>query len=129
MKTFAHKDGYFLYHIGPIDFFQHSVPIEHLARQELDDYFSTGQDKAVYGIAKHGPNKPLGIVEKWEKAKYLIATELNWEGDYRNGEGPCAFVVPVEEGFDVGFVIKQDNNGCTFIASPVELPHLSWLAL
>lgn len=127
------KDGYFLYHVPPIDFFDLSIPIKQLAKKEMEDYFSEDSEipenfeyMTVSGIAKYGPRKPLSVVDKWERAKHLIATELSWEGDY--SLEPCAFVVPIEDGFELGFVIKQENNGCTFIASPVELPHLKSLA-
>jgi|SRR5690554_755576 len=132
MKKLVHKDGYWLYHLPPIDWFELSIPIKYLAEREMQDYFSTECDylpTPEYMIAENlkvtGQRKAMRVIDKWEKAKHLIATELGWEGDYRLE--PCAFVVPIEGAFDVGFVIKQDNNGCTFVASPVELNHLAHL--
>jgi len=66
---------------------------------------------------------------RWCLAKYL-AGKVGWEGDIR--EGPYVAGLPVASGPDKDdftnseFLIgwKQDNNGRTFIASPVELPWL-----
>jgi hypothetical protein len=47
-----------------------------------------------------------------------------WEGD---GMAPRIFPVPCDShDFEIGFAWKQPNNGTTFIASPVELRHLSY---
>jgi hypothetical protein len=35
---------------------------------------------------------------------------------------PVVFWVPVEDSFRYGFVFKQDNNGSTFVVSPVPMP-------
>ncbi len=58
----------------------------------------------------------------WEEAKRL-AKEIGWEGDFR--ECPHVFAIPDENDFSYGFVIKHDNNGDTFVISPVPLPHLN----
>jgi hypothetical protein len=52
---------------------------------------------------------------------------IGWEGDVR--EGPYYFALPGETGLSIGHVIKQDNNGNCFVASPRELRHLDSLAL
>jgi hypothetical protein len=57
---------------------------------------------------------------------FSLARKIGWEGDIR--EGPYVIGLPVQQG-DGGdtYIIlgwKQDNNGETFIASPVELPWL-----
>lgn len=61
--------------------------------------------------------------QEWERAQ-AGAKKLGWEGDCRQGP----YVIPLPEGDDAGwnFIIgwKQDNNGTSYIASPVELPHL-----
>jgi hypothetical protein len=50
--------------------------------------------------------------------------ELGWEGDF--SEGPGFFQLPDPECccFRWGFVVKQDNNGRCFIASPFPLAYL-----
>ena len=49
-----------------------------------------------------------------------------WEGDVR--EGPYYFAMPGESELDIGYIVKQDNNGSCFVASPIELPHLDSIA-
>jgi hypothetical protein len=53
------------------------------------------------------------------------ATRLSeWEGDF--SRGPCVMPIPDPDnnGFQAAFVWKQDNNGTTFVVSPVALPWL-----
>jgi hypothetical protein len=57
----------------------------------------------------------------WELSKNL-SEEILWEGDFR--ESPRVFWIPSELKMIFGFVFKQDNNGSTFVVSPVELPFL-----
>jgi hypothetical protein len=52
---------------------------------------------------------------------------IGWEGDVR--EGPFYFALPGDNNLLIGYIVKQDNNGDCFIASPVPLPHLEGLAL
>jgi hypothetical protein len=59
------------------------------------------------------------FLNAWEEAKEL-AGQNGWEGDFR-GE-PRVLWLPMETGFDYGFAFKQDNNGTTFIVTPVRLP-------
>ena len=55
----------------------------------------------------------------WEEAKGA-ASQNGWEGDFR--EEPRVFWLPDETGFEYAFAFKQDNNGTTFVVSPVRLP-------
>ena len=57
----------------------------------------------------------------WEFAKQK-AGDHGWEGDFRID--PVVFWVPDDTQFSYGFVFKQDNNGTTYIVSPVDMPHL-----
>jgi hypothetical protein len=57
----------------------------------------------------------------WESAKDA-ATSEGWEGDLRNE--PVVFWVPDDAEFTFGFVLKQDNNGTTYVVSPVPMPWL-----
>ncbi len=47
----------------------------------------------------------------------------SWEGDVRSGEFKI-FAVPGEISSKVGILWKQQNNGCTFVFSPVVMPWL-----
>ena len=64
---------------------------------------------------------PIGLItfeSLWEEAQNL-ALAKGWEGDFRCP--PVVFWFPTEECFEPGFVIKQDNNGHTFVCSPEPL--------
>lgn len=50
------------------------------------------------------------------------ARYVGWEGD---ASGFYAWANPMNGGFSEGFAWKQGNNGCTFIASPYEMSHLT----
>ncbi|HCT4984470.1 TPA: hypothetical protein OTZ20_002895 [Pseudomonas aeruginosa] len=61
------------------------------------------------------------FVDDWDSAK-MAAASKGWEGDFRHK--PVVFWIPIEDRFEYGFVFKQDNNGTTFVVSPVVLPWL-----
>ncbi len=52
--------------------------------------------------------------------------DLGWEGDVR--DGPYVTVIPTDDSYDPQYIVafKQDNNGETFVASPIPLEHLSY---
>lgn len=56
------------------------------------------------------------------KQAMAIAKALGWEGDVRGDMH--VFPIPSDTSFTYGFAWKHDNNGDTFIISPVPLPHL-----
>ena len=62
------------------------------------------------------------FLEDWRAAQ-AEAKAAGWDGDFRRP--PVVFWVPFDTDFQYGFVIKHDNNGDTFVISPVELPHLT----
>ena len=58
----------------------------------------------------------------WRESQ-LSARKKGWEGDFRCG--PKVFWIPMNgDKMVYGFVFKQDNNGITFVVSPVPLPWL-----
>lgn len=61
------------------------------------------------------------FLRNWESAKQAAYDE-GWEGDCR--QGPVVFWVPMSTTFEYGFAFKQDNNGVTFVISPVPMPWL-----
>jgi hypothetical protein len=110
---------WYAYSIPPIDFkWERLKTVEEtaaeIAAEEAVAKVKNGGDGGV-----EGPNTEE-FLRAWESAKHE-ASRLNWEGDFRND--PVVFWVPVESEFEFGFVIKQDNNGSTFVISPVRLPH------
>lgn len=125
-------ENYYIYIISPIDCFENSMNIEQYARKELDNYFFGDSDLTLGGLFLGDYSCPdfETILSKYEKAKLDISSTskqrgVAWELDFRGD--PVMFSVPCESKFEVGFVIKQDNNGTTFVASPVPLPHLEHL--
>ena len=107
----------FVYAISPIDFgWEHCPTVSEFAGQIARLEF----DNIGYGSRGDFDE----FVKNFEKAKEL-ALAKGWEGDIR-GEAHV-FQVPVEGAFAYGFAWKQDNNGDTFVISPVELPHLKSL--
>jgi hypothetical protein len=69
-----------------------------------------------FGWEKLSPFKIEDLPEVVKKA----ARQLGWEGD-----GRCVqFVIPHGGSFEICLAWKQGNNGTSFVASPVALPHL-----
>jgi len=61
------------------------------------------------------------FINNWNTAK-SFATQKGWEGDFRRE--PCVFWIPADTNFEYGFIIKETNNGTTYVISPQPL---SWL--
>jgi hypothetical protein len=66
-----------------------------------------------------------GLIHTLEKCLAISKKHLWWEGDFR--EEPRIFMIPDPDNFTFkyGFAWKQDNNGSTFVASEIELPHIA----
>ncbi|GHC38546.1 hypothetical protein GCM10007291_45190 [Gemmobacter nanjingensis] len=98
------------YSLAPIDFgWEHCPTVaEYTAMLKADDVM-------------YGPEVVEQFYADFQTAKDL-ARDVGWEGDFRGDAH--VFLVPTEEAFQYGFAWKQDNNGITFIVSPVKLPHL-----
>ena len=107
------------YELPPIDF-----GWEHLKTVE-----QTAADLAARDAAEtvnHGSTSLLpsaaGFIASWLSAKDA-ASQAGWEGDFRSQ--PVVFWVPGDNKFDYGFVLKQGNNGTTYVVSPVVVPHFA----
>lgn len=78
------------------------------------------------GDAKLG-EPDFAVIEGFERfveAAYQAAREVRWEGDFRTPPH-VGFLPNAEGGEPIPFLVwKQDNNGTTFVVSPVELPYL-----
>jgi hypothetical protein len=106
-----------VYEILPIDFGWEHCPT-------VENYFASLAKEVFHGYA---PSDELTkFKDDFERAQKL-ARQKGWGGDFRGD--PHVFMVPVELEFTYAFAWKQDNNGTTFIVSPVELPHLKQLEL
>ena len=108
--------GFYTYRFGPLDFFHGTTPvIEHL-------------------IDAHERGPEIGRDHAKELKAFiracLAAKEMGFDGEIRSyDEGCVCFFIPVvpvdcAEPLGTAFILKQDNNGTTFVMSPVELPHL-----
>ena len=64
------------------------------------------------------------FLSSWKSAEHAASVE-GWQGAL--GQEPATLFLPVKGTFNFGFVMKQDNNGKTFVVSPVPLPHLDAL--
>ncbi|WP_322997914.1 hypothetical protein [Castellaniella sp.] len=106
-----------VYGVGPIDFgWDHLKTVEETAR-------SLGEGEAMDKLQGWGGTTDPGLdefLQGWNSAQNA-ARDHGWEGDFRHD--PVVFWVPGESNFQFGFAFKQDNNGTTFVVSPVELPY------
>lgn len=109
----------YAYHIGPIDY----------AWSQLKTVEDTAAEMAAFE-ARVAVVNAAEVVEypevkqflaDWQEAKSLACGE-GWEGDFR--QGPVVFWIPEGGSFAYGFAFKQDNNGSTFVISPVPMPWL-----
>lgn len=99
----------FCYHIAPIDFWHGVLTGEEL----LTTIYRQGEPH--FAQIAHECQEIARLVAKAEGA----FRQMGWEGDIR--EGPFFFAVPAEPAMLLGYVLKQDNNGSCFVASPVQL--------
>lgn len=114
---------WFGYSVPPIDFgWGHMQTVEEVAKRLAAEAATVAvkADSSHFGFDS-GPDYEE-FLRQWKSAQER-AHDLGWEGDHRHA--PVVFWVPTDNGFDCGFVIKQDNNGSTFVLSPVALPHFS----
>ena len=110
----------FRYVLSPIDRFLGCISLA----QYLDQI---RYEQEHYGqmMTKEQCEKEISAVVERLACEMGKLYRSGWEGDVRDGTGIYVFAVPGEESdTEVGFVFKQDNNGTTFVISPVELPHL-----
>lgn len=115
------------YRISPIDYgFRYLRRVEDfrdLARlEDLAQYEAVGQYQGFPNTFTRATLERFDL--NFEAAKRMAAN-LHWDGDFRDGP----FVMPVLVELEVGyaFVWKQDNNGSTFLISPVPLPYVEHL--
>jgi hypothetical protein len=105
----------YCYHIPPIDFWFGALTDEQLLESAWGNYKDWGHMAAVC----------KEVAELKGQAEAAFKT-INWEGDVR--EGPYFFALPGGTDLSIGYIIKQENNGNCFVASPEPLPFLDTLA-
>ena len=97
----------YCYHIAPIDFWCGALT-EAQINASVDQCYQPGDRDGAHAEVK-------ALKAKAESAFRKIGSE----GDTR--EGPFFFAVPSDTEMALGYIVKQDNNGACFIASPVQL--------
>lgn len=83
------------------------------------------QLKAIY--TSDDAEKATGEYEELKQSAFLLAKKVGWEGDIR--EGPFVAGLPTDMIANDGKIMiawKQDNNGDTFVVSPIKL---AWLEI
>jgi hypothetical protein len=105
------NDDLYVYELAPIDiWFAWRRPAEALKDDPEHDTYD-------------GPTKDEFVLY-FLRAKRLAAELLGYEGKMRDGP----FIAPIvsADGNQADYMIgwKQESNGTTYVASPVDLPHL-----
>lgn len=74
-----------------------------------------------YGKANFARLSYDEFMECWISAQDAARAD-GWEGEHH--QTPRVLWFPIEDAFRPGFIIKQSNNGQTYVISPVDLPYL-----
>lgn len=105
-----------IYEIAPIDLgWEHLKTVRETAAILLQRSETTSRENDIDASDLHV------FLRSWESAKDA-ASDKGWEGDFRHE--PVVMWIPNDTEFNYGFVFKQDNNGTTYVVSPVEMPWL-----
>ena len=106
----------YCYYIPPIDYWFGAITGDQL----LATVWREGNEnwESIAAISQE-------VVKLKTEAEAAFKT-IGWEGDVR--EGPYFFALPGEVEMSLGYMLKQDNDGSCFIASPCELPNLDSIA-
>lgn len=114
--------GLIVYSLPPIDWWAGWIPLKKFNSEDFADEYADDDFAPDY--------TPQGFKRRVEtllhEAQELAASELGFEGDMR--QGPFLSALPGENESLPLLAWKQDNNGTTFVASLVPLPHLDDLA-
>jgi len=109
--------GLYCYSIDPIDHWCGSMSAEEAVSEfSADRYY--GEKPCLGGM--HGLLETAKWLTDLEAEAEIGFKSIGWEGD--NQDGSRFFALPQPDSFAVGIVIKQSNNGTTFVASPHPLP-------
>ena len=105
----------FCYHLPPIDFWAGALTAQAM--------LASVQDWEAHAEPLAGFAARLAALEKDARDGFK---QVGWEGD--TSAGPYFFCLP-DENLEFGCMLKQSNNGSTFVASPRPLPWLESLAM
>jgi hypothetical protein len=104
--------GVNVYRLPPIDHMWAALPTIADYRKSLVNEFEAAE------VASQ-----ILALDEFLKNSLQTAKEYGWEGDFRNE--PRVFLLPLKSEFRTCLVWKQDNDGTTFVSSPIELPWLT----
>ncbi len=107
--------GFFVYEFPPIDWFEGSLTLEQFVKEHVGTEDVTSVISVTAKIMEDIVSPRLSA----------IAEHTHWEGDMREPMRFIGLPNPDYGNLELALLIKQDNNGTTFLASPFELP---WLA-
>lgn len=111
----------YAYHISPMDFGWYRMPT---IKQTVQTILANCSDDLM-GFEEDA-RSIIRLLELYELALDR-AKMVGWEGDFRSETQPRVVLLPAENEPITIFVWKQDNNGSTFVVSPIPLPHLQSL--
>lgn len=114
---------WFGYSVPPIDFgWEHMQTVEAVAQRLAVEAATIAVKGTSPDFDYESHINYQEFLRQWKSAQEQ-AQDLGWEGDHRHA--PVVFWVPTDNGFECGFVIKQDNNGSSFVLSPVRMPQFA----
>jgi len=105
----------FLYECPPLDWFEALKSFEEYLEGIKLQHEGIKSDNVVEGEI----NEAITLLME---ACYIAAKNSSWEGDIRTG--PFVVGLPGDCDAKILIIFKQDNDGTTFLLSPVELPYL-----
>ena len=112
---------YYIYQTNPVDFFHGLMPIKKVARDFME--CPTIVRCTASGEEESDELFPLFLLAMRCARAVALAKGSYWEGDIR-GEQLFVFAIPDPDASPprLGLMWKQDNNGTTYICSPVQIP-------
>ena len=109
------KDYYFIYETPPIDYFLGMMPLSQYIKKSIAmEMEHESEDTSTI----------TNILSMVCEAIIKVKDATIWEGDFNTKM--YVFAIPDVDNTDmkIGFVWKQENNGTSFVVSPVSLPWL-----
>ncbi|MBY5716282.1 hypothetical protein HFO33_06705 [Rhizobium leguminosarum] len=113
----------YAYRINPIDFGWEYLRSAESHRKQLATAFA--EQKNSY--ERDDALKAINEFENLYNAAMDAGHKVGWEGDFRIE--PCVGFLPAEVSLAIYLVWKQDNNGDTFVVSPMEMAWLEEISL